>query len=117
MKQPGINDQRDGVSTLCDGNDTRVADLAALLFDLRAAHEADIRALTWIQRSLEGVRSNRGLGDTDLLLGEMARLFAESQAAATDVHTRRSAAAALLQEVISDRKRASAPKPVAIFAA
>jgi hypothetical protein len=117
MKQPGLCTHRDARPTVGDGIDTRVDELATLLFDLRAAHEADIRALTWIQRNLEGVRTGRAPGDTDLLLGEMARMFGECQACASDVTARREAAVTLLLELIADRKQAIAPKPVAIFAA
>jgi hypothetical protein len=117
MKQTGITLEHDGVSTQRDDLDARVSQLAALLFDLRAAHEADIRALTWVQRSLEGVRSGNAPGDPDLLLGEMARLFSESRSTAADVATRRQAAVELLESVITERRRAQAPKPVAIFAA
>ena len=117
MKKPGIPDLRDDSPTSGDENDARVAELARLLFDLRSAQEADIRALTWIQRNLEGVRSGRSNGDTDLLLGEMARMFGECAAAGQDVSTRRAEAAALLQAVIDDRRRAANPAPVAIFAA
>jgi hypothetical protein len=117
MKQTGINIDHDGGSTHRDDLDARVAQLATLLFDLRAAHEADMRALTWVQRNLEGVRSGNAPGDPDLLLGEMARLFTESRLAAADVSTRRQAALELLESVIADRRRATAPKNVAIFAA
>ena len=115
MKVAGIHDHRDGTPTPADENTTRVVELAALLFDLRAAHEADLRALTWIQRNLEDVRSGRANGDTDLLLGEMARLFGQCQAAGGEVTQCRDAAVALLQDLISARKRAATP--VAIFAA
>ena len=107
----------DGVSTHRDDLDARVSQLAALLFDLRAAHEADIRALTWVQRSLEGVRSGSAPGDPDLLLGEMARLFSESRLAAAEVAARRQEAIELLDSVVAERRRATAPKPIAIFAA
>jgi hypothetical protein len=103
MQQPDTFTHRDGRPTLSDGRDTRVAELAAALFDLRAAHEADIRALTWIQRSLEGIRTGRAPGDTDLLLGEMARIFSESQACSREVTARREAAVTLLLELIADR--------------
>jgi hypothetical protein len=115
MKVAGVHDRRDGAPTPGDENETRAAALAALLFDLRAAHEADLRALTWIQRNLEDVRSGRANGDTDLLLGEMARLFGQCQAAGGQVTECREAAASLLQDIIAGRKPAAAP--VAIFAA
>jgi hypothetical protein len=117
MKQPVFQDHTDGVSTPGDGLDVQLADLAASLFALRAAHEADLRALTWIQMSLEGVRAGRANGDTDLLLGEMARLLDESQAAESDVITQRDAAVELLAHLIAERRARTAPKPVAIFAA
>jgi hypothetical protein len=117
MKQPGLHDQIDGCSTPGDGVDAQVADLAACLFALRAAQEADLRALTWIQTSLEGVRAGRATGDTDLLLGEMARLLAEAQAAETAVVTQRDAAAELLAHLIAERRARTVLKPVATFAA
>jgi hypothetical protein len=117
MKQTGSTLDHDGGSTHRDDLASRVSQLAALLFDLRAAREADIRALTWVQRSLEGVRSGTAAGDPDLLLGEMARLFMESRSAAVDVAARHQAALDLLESVIAERRRATSPKPVAIFAA
>ena len=82
----------------------QVETLVTLLFDLRAAQEADLRALTSIQRSLEGVRTGRGYGDPDLLLAEMARLFVECQGAADVAAARRRCAVALLEQVIADRR-------------
>ena len=41
------------------GNPTDVSELAACLFDLRTAHEAELRMLTWIQKTLEGIRAAR----------------------------------------------------------
>jgi hypothetical protein len=116
MKQPGLQDQTDGCSTAGDDLD-QVADLAACLFALRAAQEADLRALTWIQTSLEGVRAGRACGDIDLLLGEMARLLAETRAAEGAVMNQRDAAVELLAHLIAERRARTAPTPVAIFAA
>lgn len=116
MTTPEIADQPESGATRRDEIDTRVGDLAALLFDLRAAQEADLRSLTWIQRSLEGVRTGRSCGDADLLLGEMARLFAESEAAADAATARRRSAVELLLQVIAERRRHQ-PSQLAVVAA
>ena len=60
----------------------RLEALALALFDVRAAYEADLRALTAMQRYLERLRSERtSQGERELLLGEIARLLDESDAA------------------------------------
>lgn len=95
----------------------QVERLVAVLFDVRAAQEEDLRALTCIQRSLEGVRTGRGCGDADLLLGEMARLFVECERATERTAAYRRSAAELLEELIAGRRRALAPDAVSIVAA
>jgi hypothetical protein len=86
--------------------------LAGALFDLRATHEAELRTLTWIQRSLEALRSGRPCGDAELLLREMARLFEESVVTATTVAYQRKCALDLIAGVIADRTTASTVVPV-----
>jgi hypothetical protein len=90
--------------------------LAAALFDLRATHEAELRTLTWIQRSLEALRAGRACGDTELLLREMARLFEESVVTATAVAYQRKCALDLIAGVIADHT-ASTSMPTAAIAA
>ena len=90
--------------------------LAAALFDLRATHEAELRTLTWIQRSLEALRAGRPCGDTELLLREMARLFEESVVTATTVAYHRKCSLELIAGVIADHT-ASTVAPSAVVAA
>ena len=87
-----------------DEMNARVAELAARLFELRAAQEADLRALTWIQQSLEGVRTGNTRGDADLLLSEMARRFSEADAATAAIAMQRQTALALLGGLIGRRR-------------
>lgn len=68
----------------------RVEALAAALFELRAAWEADLRALTSMQRSLERVRCDgTSAGERELLLGEITRLLDQADAAASATAVRR----------------------------
>jgi hypothetical protein len=100
------------------GNPTGVSELAACLFDLRTAHEAELRTLTWIQKTLEGLRAGRECGDADLLLREMARLMRESESTAASMAGHRRSAVELLSAVISETgASAREPKPLAIVAA
>ena len=100
------------------GNPTGVSELAACLFDLRTAHEAELRTLTWIQKTLEGLRAGRECGDADLLLREMARLIKESEGTAASMAGHRRSAVELLSAVISETGgSAREPKPFAIVAA
>jgi hypothetical protein len=73
-------------------------DLCACLFDLRAAHEAELRMLTWIQRSLEGVRCGQACGDPDLLLREIARRFQEAASSASSLAEHRARALELITQ-------------------
>jgi hypothetical protein len=102
---------------MVDDVNAQVGELALRLFELRAAQEADLRALTWIQQSLEGIRCGNGFGDTDLLLGEMARRFMEADAASAAIDLRRQAAIDILGRVINQRRVEATPKPLAIVAA
>ena len=99
------------------GNPTGVSELAACLFDLRTAHEAELRTLTWIQRTLECLRAGRECGDADLLLREMARLIKESEGTAASIASHRRSAVELLSAVIADAGSARDPKPLAVVAA
>ncbi len=100
------------------GNPTAVSELAACLFDLRTAHEAELRTLTWIQTTLEGIRAGRGCGDPDLLFREMARLIKESEGAAASLATHRRSAVELLSAALADDSgSAREAKPLAIIAA
>jgi hypothetical protein len=57
--------------------------LSASLFEIRAAYEADLRALTTMQRSLERVRcSGTSSGERALLLGEIERLLGQAESTA-----------------------------------
>lgn len=107
-----------GPAQECVGNPTHVSDLAACLFDLRAAHEAELRMLTWIQTTLEGIRGNRACGDPDLLFREMARLIKESENASAAIADHRRSAVELLSTAIATAG-SSVPdrKPLAIVAA
>jgi hypothetical protein len=87
--------------------------LAACLFDLRAGLEAEVRHLTWIQRSIEEIRAGRACGDSDLLLREIARLLEESADASLGVAGYRREAVALLASLIAP---ATKPKALAIVA-
>lgn len=87
--------------------------LAVCLFDLRAGLEAEVRRLTWIQRSIEDIRAGRACGDADLLLREIARLLDESAGAASDVAGHRREAVALLTTLIAAPAK---PKALAIVA-
>ena len=84
------------------GNPTNVSELASCLFDLRTAHEAELRTLTWIQKTLEGIRAGGGCGDSDLLFREMARLIKESEGAAASLAGHRRSAVELLATFIAD---------------
>jgi hypothetical protein len=100
------------------GNPTDVSELAACLFDLRTAHEAELRTLTWIQKTLEGIRAGRGCGDADLLFREMARLIKESEGAVASIATHRRSAVELLSAAITDGGGSvRESKPLAIVAA
>ena len=100
------------------GNPTGVSELAACLFELRTAHEAELRTLTWIQRTLECLRTGRECGDADLLLREMARLIKESEGTAASIAGHRRSAVELLSAVIADAGgSAREPKQFAIVAA
>jgi hypothetical protein len=100
------------------GNPTGVSELTACLFDLRTAHEAELRTLTWIQKTLEGLRTGRECGDADLLLREMARLIKESEGKAACIAGHRRSAAELLSAVIGESgSSARETKPLAIAAA
>ena len=100
------------------GNPTGVSELAACLFDLRSAHEAELRTLTWIQKTLECLRGGRECGDADLLLREMARLIRESESTQASIAGHRRSAVELLSAVIADGgSSAREPKPLAIVAA
>jgi len=99
------------------GNPTGVSELAACLFDLRAAHEAELRTLTWIQKTLEGLRGGRECGDADLLLREMARLIRESEGTAASIAGHRRSAVELLAAVIAGNGSARESKPLAFVAA
>jgi hypothetical protein len=100
------------------GNPTGVSELAACLFDLRTAHEAELRTLTWIQKTLECLRAGRECGDADLLLREMARLMKESEATAAGLAGHRRSAVELLSAVIAETGgSAREAKPLAIVAA
>jgi hypothetical protein len=101
----------------CVGNPTPVSELAACLFDLRAAHEAELRTLTWIQTTLEGIRANRACGDADLLFREMARLMKDAEGAAGALAAHRKSAVELLSSVIASAGSAREPKPLTIVAA
>ena len=84
-------------------------ELAVRLFDLRAALEREVRTLTWIQCSLEGIRAGHACGDHDLLLREIARLFGESSATAAASTTCREDIMAMLAAIVAERDRESAP--------
>ena len=84
------------------GNPTGVSELASCLFDLRAAHEAELRTLTWIQQTLEAIRAGRACGDPGLLFREMARLLKDSEGATARVAGHRGSAAELLAEIVAD---------------
>ena len=100
------------------GNPTDVSELAACLFDLRTAHEAELRMLTWIQKTLEGIRAGRDCGDPDLLFREMARLIKESEGAAASIASHRRSAVELLSAAIADgSSSARETTPLAIVAA
>jgi hypothetical protein len=100
------------------GNPTGVSELAACLFDLRSAHEAELRTLTWIQKTLECLRGGRECGDADLLLREMARLMKESEGSAASMASHRRSAVELLSAVIADAgSSARDARPLAIVAA
>jgi hypothetical protein len=100
------------------GIPTGVSELAACLFDLRTAHEAELRTLTWIQKTLEGIRAGRECGDADLLLREMARLIRESESTAASIAGHRRSAVELLTDAIADGTgSARESKPLAIVAA
>jgi hypothetical protein len=101
----------------CVGNPTPVSELAACLFDLRAAHEAELRTLTWIQTTLEGIRANRACGDPDLLFREMARLMKDADGAAAALTAHRRSAVELLSSVTADTGSARESKPLTIVAA
>ena len=90
--------------------------LAARLFDLRAGLERELRTLTWIQCSLEGIRAGHACGDPDLLLREIARLFGESAAGAAAGATCRDDIIAMLASIVAERDRATAPRALAIVA-
>jgi hypothetical protein len=91
--------------------------LAAALFDLRATHEAELRTLTWIQRSLEAMRAGRACGDAELLLREMARLFEDAVLKAPTVACQRQSALDLIASVLADRTTAAPVAPAAAVAA
>ena len=95
----------------------RIAELAARLFELRAVEESNLRALTWIQQSLESIRAGNAPGDADLLLSEIARRFTECAAAADGLTTVRDDAAALLTRVIAIRTARSTSASRAVAAA
>ena len=100
------------------GNPTGVSELAACLFDLRSAHEAELRTLTWIQKTLECLRAGRECGDADLLLREMARLIKESEGTAANMAGHRRSAVELLSTVIAQTGgSAREAKPLAVVAA
>jgi hypothetical protein len=100
------------------GIPTGVSELAACLFDLRMAHEAELRTLTWIQKTLEGLRGGRECGDADLLLREMTRLIKESEGTAASIASHRRCAVELLSAVIAESGgSARESKPLAIVAA
>jgi hypothetical protein len=100
------------------GNPTGVSELAACLFDLRSAHEAELRTLTWIQKTLECLRGGRECGDVDLLLREMARLIKESEGTAASIASHRRSAVELLSTVIAETGGSvREPRPLAIVAA
>ena len=100
------------------GNPTGVSELAACLFALRTAHETELRTLTWIQTTLEGIRGGRECGDADLLLREMARMLKESEGAAASVAGHRRSAVELLASVIANCSgSARESKPLAFVAA
>jgi hypothetical protein len=100
------------------GNPTGVSELAACLFDLRSAHEAELRTLTGIQKTLECQRGGRECGDADLLLREMARLIKESEGTAASIASHRRSAVELLSTVIAETGgSARDPRPLAIVAA
>ena len=88
------------------GNPTGVSELAACLFDLRSAHEAELRTLTWIQKTLECLRAGRECGDADLLLREMARLIKESEGTAANMAGHRRSA-----RRDSEQSRRQPPRP------
>jgi hypothetical protein len=91
--------------------------LAARLFDLRAVLEREMRTLTWVQCSLEGIRAGHACGDHDLLLREIARLFGESATGVATIAAYRDEAMAMLTTIIAERDRTSAqPRPLAIVA-
>jgi hypothetical protein len=100
------------------GNPTKVSELAACLFDLRTAYEAEIVTLTWIQKTLEGIRGGHECGDADLLLREMARLIKESEGAAASIAGHRRSAVELLAAVIANEaSSARESSPLAFVAA
>jgi len=72
--------------------------LAACLFDLRAAQEVEMCALTSVQRSLERVRCPDACGgESDLLWGEMARLIDQAAETSATVARHRARAAELIR--------------------
>jgi hypothetical protein len=100
------------------GNPTGVSELAACLFDLRSAHEAELRTLTWIQKTLECLRGGRECGDADLLLREMVRLIKESEGTVASIASQRRSAVELLSTVIAEAGgSARESRPLAIVAA
>jgi hypothetical protein len=101
------------------GNPAAVSELAVCLFDLRAAHEAELRTLTWIQRTLDTIRAGRGgCGDVELLFREMTRLIKESDGAATALATHRKFAVELLAAATGEADTSARdPRPLAIVAA
>jgi hypothetical protein len=100
------------------GNPAGVSELAACLFDLRTAHEAELRTLTWIQKTLEGIRGAREYGDADLLLREMARLIKESEGTAANIAGHRRSAVELLAAMTANGSgSAQESQPLAFVAA
>lgn len=117
MRPASIQDVQGGQVHAGDTRES-VSALSAGLFDLRAALEADLRALTWIQRSLEGVRSGCAPGDPDLLLGEMDRVLTECVAAAERAGVVRVGAIEQLRQIIEARRAVQSPRQaVEVFAA
>ena len=93
--------------------------LTTTLFDLRSTLEAELRMLTWVQRSLEGIRAGAPCGDVDLLLQEIARLFRESSASSDAAGDHRAAATGLVAALLEAHSapRASGRLPLSVVAA
>jgi hypothetical protein len=100
---PGLNPEELGGTCGNSRSSDAATALSACLFELRAAQEAELRALTSIQCSLERVRSGASVGEAELLLGEMSRLLDQSSMASGTIADRRGHAAELIASIRDQR--------------